>query len=434
MKEITAALLFMLLNVALFNACNSNVVDEDDTEIKSGSLSVCTRTPNTNGKVSCPLAIYVFSNSSKCYAKELVQSETENVVIPLPAGKYTVYAIGGVSSENYNLPSKEEATAETLLKKTGETQTHGDLMVANSKDISIVAGASQTLNLEMERKVMQLDKVEMKNIPNEAEKVTVTISALYSGIQIDGNYSKDKNAFYVLDLAKQAEVTTWMATPNAFLLPSDETNIKVEIKIGETTKTFSYSGEDKFVANSHFSITATYQAQKLEMKFTGATWNEDKQIDFNLIDEDNSGSTTGTQSFKVGEFYNDCYIFEVDETNRIAKVISATEKVPSSSKSIELSTNAEITEVINAELNSWTTGNITNWRVMNEDEAKIIHDNYSAINTALNNQGKTQLSTGTYYVNDNQEYKKCDLKASTFKVVSYPKNTTILRPIAEIKF
>ncbi len=433
MKKSLATLLFMMLNIALFSACNSNVDDEDDVKANSGSLSVSTRTPNANEKVSYPLVIYVF-NGSKCCAKELVQSENENFAIALPAGNYSVYTIGGVSSEDYALPTKEDATTESLLKKSDDTQPHGDLMVACNKNIGIVAGKSQALDLKMERKVMQLDKIEMKNIPNEAEKVTVTISALYNGIHIDGSYSEEKTSTYNIELTKQEDGTTWKTTPNACLLPSDETSIQVELKIGETTKSFSYSGKDKFVANSHFSITATYQAQKLEMKFTGAVWGEDKEIDFNLVDNDNTGGTTGTQSFKVGEFYNGCYIFEVDETNRIAKVISAIEKVPSSSKDIEQLTNAEITEILNAELSSWTTGNITNWRVMNVDEAKIIHDNYSAINTALSNQSMTSFSKDTYYVNDNQEYRKCNLSATTFKVVSFPQKTTILRPIAEINF
>ena len=175
------------------------------------------------------------------------------------------------------------------------------------------------------------------------------------------------------------------------------------------------------------------------MKFTGAIWGDDKLIDFSLADDNpNPGTSTGTQSFKVGDFYKGCYVFEVDENERIAKVLSSIEKVPTpsdSKKTIYTSTNAEITEILNGELASWTVEGVTAaWRVINVDEAKILHDNYTTINAALTNQNATTLSTVTYYVNDNQEYKKCELKAKTFKVVANPKNETILRPIAEISF
>ena len=431
LKIVLSALFCMIL----FSACNSNDLEEETVDSNTGTFTVRTRTPGTEAKVSYPLVLYVF-NALKCCAAQSVQSENENVVMSLPAGEYNVYAIGGV--DNLSLPEMANAQSTSLLNLKSAEQAYGDLMAAHSS-VSVVAGKSQDVNLQMERKVMQLDKVEMKNIPQGTEQVSIVISSLHSGIKIDGSYSDNKDYSYELQLVKQEDNTTWSATPSAFLLPSDETTVSVKMKIGETEKTFAYTGSDKFVANSHFTITATYQAQKLEMKFTGAVWGEDKQIDFSLVDDNpNPGTSTGAQIFKVGDFYKGCYVFEVDENERIAKVLSSIEKVPAPSdpkKTIALSTNAEITEIINGYLSLWTVEGIAvQWRVMNVDEAQILYDNYTAINTALSNQCATALSTETYYVNDNQEYKKCELKAKTFKPVANPKNETILRPIAEIPF
>ena len=427
--------LFALFGIILFGACNSNELEEEAVDANTGTFTVRTRTTGTEAKVSYPLVLYVF-NASKCCAAQSVQSESENVVMSLPAGEYNIYAIGGV--DNLSLPEMDNAQSTSLLKLKSAGQAYGDLMAAYSS-VSVVAGNSQEVDLKMDRKVMQLDKVEMKNIPRGTEQVSIVISSLHSGIKIDGSYSDNKDYSYELKLVKQEDNTTWSATPSAFLLPSDETAVSVKMKIGETEKTFAYTGGEKFVVNSHFTITATYQSQKLEMKFTGAIWGDDKLIDFSLADDNpNPGTSTGTQSFKVGDFYKGCYVFEVDENERIAKVLSSIEKVPTpsdSKKTIYTSTNAEITEILNGELASWTVEGVTAaWRVINVDEAKILHDNYTTINAALTNQNATTLSTVTYYVNDNQEYKKCELKAKTFKVVANPKNETILRPIAEISF
>lgn len=428
--------LFALFGIILFGACNSNELEEEAVDANTGTFTVRTRTTGTEPKVSYPLVLYVF-NASRCCATQSVQSESENVVMSLPAGEYNIYAIGGV--DNLSLPEMANAQSTSLLNlKSAGQEAYGDLMAAYSS-VSVVAGKSQEVDLKMDRKVMQLDKVEMKNIPRGTEQVSIVISSLHSGIKIDGSYSDNKDYSYKLELVKQKDNTTWLATPSAFLLPSDETSVSVKMKIGETEKTFAYTGSDKFVANSHFTITATYQSKKMEMKFTGAVWGEGKQIDFSLVDDNpNPGTSTGSQIFKVGDFYKGCYVFEVDENERIAKVLSSIEKVPApsdSKKTIELSTDAEITEILNSELASWTIeGLAVQWRVMNKDEAQILHDNYTTINTALTNQNATTLSTVTYYVNDNQEYKKCELKAKTFKVVANPKNETILRPIAEISF
>lgn len=422
-----------LFSIILFGACNSNELEDEVVDANTGTFTVRTRSTGTEAKVSYPLVLYVF-NASKCCVAQSVQSESENVVMSLPAGEYTIYAIGGV--DNLSLPEIDNAQSTSLLELKSAGQAYGDLMAAHNS-VSVVAGKSQDVNLQMERKVMQLDKVEMKNMPHATEQVSIVISSLHSGIKIDGSYSDNKDYSYELQLVKQEDGTTWSVTPSAFLLPSDETTVSVKMKIGETEKTFAYTGSDKFVANSHFTITATYQFQKLEMRFTGAVWGNDKQIDFNLVD-DNPETSTSTQSFKVGDFYKGCYVFEVDENERIAKVLSSIEKVPAPSapkKTIESSTDAEITEILNGELALWTVEGVTvAWRVMNVAEAEILHDNYTTINTALANQNATTLSTNTYYVNDNQEYKKCELKAKTFKPVANPKNETILRPIAEIPF
>lgn len=422
-----------LFSIILFGACNSNELEDEVVDANTGTFTVRTRSTGTEAKVSYPLVLYVF-NASKCCVAQSVQSESENVVMSLPAGEYNIYAIGGV--DNLSLPEIDNAQSTSLLELKSAGQAYGDLMAAHNS-VSVVAGKSQDVNLQMERKVMQLDKVEMKNMPHATEQVSIVISSLHSGINIDGSYSDNKDYSYELQLVKQEDNTTWSATPSAFLLPSDETTVSVKMKIGETEKTFAYTGSDKFVANSHFTITATYQSQKLEMKFTGAVWGEDKQIDFSLVDDNpNSGTSTSTQSFKVGDFYKGCYVFEVDENERIAKVLSSIEKVPTPSDGpIEECKNEVIAEILNGELALWTVEGVTAvWRVMNVAEAEILHDNYTTINTALANQSATTLSTNTYYVNDNQEYKKCGLKDKTFKVVAFPKNETILRPIAEIPF
>ena len=449
MKKLFFILALQLILMALFNACSSDATDNEITVGKEGQLSVVTRSSGDGTEVSYPLIVYIFKDGTCCAVKTIEKAE-DNAGISLASGDYSVYAIGGVG--NYVLPDEETATTSSVLEfDPDKSQTHGDLMVAQG-DVTITAGQNSTLDFTMERKVMQVDNIKMENIPTDATQVSITISSLYKSIKIDGSYS-DETTSYTLNLIKQEDGTTWSATPNVLLLPSDDSKITVNITIGSTSKTYTYSGTEKLVANSHFNITAVYQEQKLNMAFTGVAWDGTKEMNFYLTDNvdsnidnnDDDDTETTTTTFKVGELYKNCYIFEVNEDKKIAKVLSPNECVPGSDVNIEyLTTNELIITNVDAKISSCAVEGITGWRVMTSSEAQILHDNFSTINSALGEAGITQLSTAseykcTYYVDDISddgihEYKKCDLHASTFKVVANPKNETILRPVAEISF
>ena len=66
-------------------------------------------------KISYPVNIYVFSGDV-CIETAKIESEETPISLRLPEGSYDVYAIAGADTETYNLPTKENAAKEYLIK------------------------------------------------------------------------------------------------------------------------------------------------------------------------------------------------------------------------------------------------------------------------------------------------------------------------------
>lgn len=66
-------------------------------------------------KISYPVNIYVFSGDA-CIETAKIESEDTPISLRLPEGSYDVYAIAGADAETYNLPTKENAAKEYLIK------------------------------------------------------------------------------------------------------------------------------------------------------------------------------------------------------------------------------------------------------------------------------------------------------------------------------
>jgi hypothetical protein len=154
------------------------------------------------------------------------------------------------------------------------------------------------------------------------------------------------NASTTIALTKQSDGRTWQSTATAFVLPpsSQPASISVNITIGGTTKTYTYSCSDQLEAGYKINIDGTYTEAvgvSLTGTITGATWLGERTISFTFDENGSSAaenntdptpdpSPTGAGSFPaVGDTYQGCYVLAVstiDETSAELTLLSPNEQ------------------------------------------------------------------------------------------------------------
>lgn len=318
MKKILA----LAMAAVVLTACEKSIVDEE-LQTPNATLQVTTRGTN-DAVVAYPVQVYVFQGE-ECKAVQTIGDAGQTLNIALTEGTYSVYAIGGASSTDYNLPTKEDATTTTALTlKDGKALT--DLMAATAT-ATLVDGGTNTVTLGLARKVMMIQDIEIKKIPTAATAVSVTIAPLWQSLTVGGGFAT-ATASTTIALAKQSDGRTWKNTASAYLLPpsSQPASVSVNITIGGTTKTYTYSTSDQLEAGYKINIDGTYTEAvgvALTGTITGATWLGERTISF-TFDENGANGTNGnnepdpnnntatTDYPAAGSTYQGCYVLAAD--------------------------------------------------------------------------------------------------------------------------
>ena len=291
------------LAVLGLTACERTLdVGEDNAstgQVKNSVLQVRTRGASADGAtVAYPVAVYVFEGD-KCKTSQTIGDEGQTQNIALTEGTYSVYAVGGVSSSDYVLPSVSDALTSSAIALQ-EGKVLADLMTA-SATVTLVDGGTNTVTLSMARKTMQIQDVTIKKLPSVATAVTVTIAPLWQSLTIGGTYSTT-NGSSTITLTKQEDGRTWRNSGSAYLLPpsSQPASVSVNITVGGTTKTYTYNTSGEMEAGYKINIDGTYTEAvgvNLTGTITGATWLGERTISF-TFDED--GSSTSGMTITVG--------------------------------------------------------------------------------------------------------------------------------------
>ena len=342
--------LFWPLAAVLLTACEKGL-DEGIADVAPAGqvtnsvLQVRTRSGGSAGEeatVAYPIAVYVFAGE-ECKAVQTIGDEGQTLNIPLVEGTYTVYAIGGASSSDYVLPTADDALATSaIVLKDGKT--HGDLMAAQAT-ATLVDGGTNTVTLGMTRKTMLIQSVVVKKVPTAATAVSVTIAPLWQALCVGGGFATASSSTTIA-LTKQEDNRTWSCSDATHVLPpsSQPASVSVNITIGGTTKTYTYSCSDQLEAGYKINIDGTYTEAvgvNLTGTITGATWLGERTISFEFDESGSSASEpetpgnpdnpeTPTSDFpSVGDTYQGCYVLAVstiDETSAELTLLSPNEQ------------------------------------------------------------------------------------------------------------
>ena len=369
----------------VLTACEKSIVDEE-LQTPNATLQVTTRGTN-DAVVAYPVQVYVFQNDI-CRAVQTIGDEGQTLNIALTEGTYSVYAIGGASSTDYNLPTKDDATTTTALTlKDGKALT--DLMAATAT-ATLVDGGTNTVTLGLARKVMMIQDIEIKKIPTAATAVSVTFAPLWQSLTVGGGFAT-AGASNTITLTRQADGRTWTSAASAYLLPpsSQPASVSVNITIGGTTKTYTYSTSDQLEAGYKINIDGTYTEAvgvALTGTITGATWLGERTISF-TFDENGANGTNGnnepdpnnntaaTDYPAAGSTYQGCYVLaaDVDDDGQSAELT-----LMSPSETVCVGTEAAVT----AALATLGTAAVSGWELPTKSqmqlvEAKLLSDDAS---------------------------------------------------------
>ena len=335
-------LIVSALAVLGLTACEKGLDAEEEftsstaSQVTNSVLQVTTRGGggSNDATIAYPVQVYVFQGDD-CKAVQTIGDEGQTLNIPLVEGTYSVYAVGGAGSTDYNLPTKDNATTTTALTlKEGRSLT--DLMAA-SATATLVDGGTNTVTLGLQRKTMLMQDITIKQVPTAATAVSVTIAPLWQALTVSGAFANAGQSTTIA-LTKQSDNRTW-TLPSPFgegsgerLLPpsSQPASISVNITIGGTTKTYTYSTSDQLEAGYKINIDGTYTEAvgvALTGTITGATWLGERTISFEF--DENGSSTSGNNDNNgggnnnndnpnnqdnfpaAGDTYQGCYVLAV---------------------------------------------------------------------------------------------------------------------------
>jgi hypothetical protein len=447
------------LAVLGLTACEKTLVDDiadvGNGQVKNSVLQVRTRAGGSadEATVTYPVTVYVFA-SDECRAMQTIGDEGQTLNIPLVEGTYSVYAVGGASASDYVLPDASDALATSAIALC-EGHEHGDLMAA-SATATLVDGGTNTVTLGMTRKTMLIQDVTIKKIPTVATAVSVKIAPLWQSLTIGGTYSTT-NGNCTIALTRQEDGRTWQNTVSVYLLPpcSQPASVSVNITVGGTTKTYTYSCSDQLEVGYKINIDGTYTEAvgvNLTGTITGATWLGERTISFEF---DESGSSTSAEDNSssgdengnivgdlptVGTLYQGCYVLTNDGTT--ATLLSPNEEAIGT-KRMDFATTADMEDAIAERINQTAVDDISGWRLPTVAELNRMYSATDDINAVFSSEGTTLTATRKFLYTDNdgnvvtRTLNQPDMAGvEDFQANAYvcPVVTIIKQPVGGIKF
>ena len=381
--------MLLLAAMTLFS-CEKFSDDENlgDAEANS-TLVIRTRAAmaqvDEDAKVSYPVNVYVF-NGDACVAVETIASDADEMKLALPEGSYHVYAIAGADAENYELPTKDNATKESVIALKADRQ-HGDLMTADNA-VTLAYGEENTLTLSLERKVMMLENVTINNVPGSVTAVSVTVSPLYENLLLDGTCSGNEGS-YTLNLTREGETGTWKNDAGVYLLAAASTpaTVKVTFSVNDKPTSYSYSCTEKLAANYKVNISGTYSSDGVEMKgqIIGETWEGTTNI---VFDFDGSGSTetvepggdedqggeVASDAPAAGTIYKGCYVLRVEGNVATLMTLKKIDYLSFDDTSLETVISENIASLVEG------LEVVGGWRLPNREEIDYVYTHKTEIN------------------------------------------------------
>lgn len=302
-----------------------------DDQSSTHQLRIVTQTREGDN----PLAtVYVFKSDNTFVNTLQTDADdaytTASASAKLLAGSYNLYAYGGELS-HFQFPDLASITPTSAIT-LADNQAMGDLLMATATTNDISDGDAETVNMTLERKVLELSSVTISRVPEDVTEATVSIAPFYSAIQINGTYVDTDPVTATFTLTETATTGVWQATTPQLVFPSiSAPTITVTFTRGESgARTYTYSElSDALTANNKYDIAGDYTEPlgvTISGTITSQPWpNTSTEVPF-AFNEDNAGTEPTLPAVipEQGKLYDGYYVVSVNEANREAVLLSNT--------------------------------------------------------------------------------------------------------------
>ena len=422
--------LAIVCSLLSLSSCQQIALDNEEKSTEEivipkgqSQLALQLATEANDAEISWPVSIYVFNSDNTCTDTKTLTSSTASANFILPADTYSLYAVGGMNSDNYTIPTKDNATSTSTISLMNGVNEHTDIMMAQKSDITLVADKSYTQTLDFTRKVAKITSMKITDVPTDVTEVTVIISPVYKAIKLDGTFTDIGTSSWSYKLTKDNTTkTTWNCDCNSYILPNNgEMSIKYQFKTDTQTREFTQT-TSQITSNHKISLEANYKKEVLTASLTwglnGATWDDDVNISFTVDEakmtkvEDNTNpddntnyntepvadvvATAGKTAPEVGANLNSkgtaVYVIrkQIYGNNTYVTLMYKNDisQISSDKLTEQNKIKAEIEKIFKDKINNKATASIQKWRLPTLYELKYMYDNYADICTAT---GKTSL-------------------------------------------
>ena len=426
----------------------------------NNQLSIVTHTREGETPIA---SVYLF-NGSNAFVRTLqtdaVGYTSVSASVKLPEGTYTLCALSPSDLSHFQIPEMPTPTSAITLT---EGQTMSDLLIGTAT-ATLSDGDNGEVDLELQRKVLELSSITISQVPDGVTGVTVSIAPFYSAIQFNGEYVATDPTTATFTLAATATDGVWQVAPEQFVFPSvGKPTITVTFtRDNEDPSIYTYETESAFTANNKYDIAGTY-TEPLGVTLSGGItlqpWSTDPTaVNFDF-DENNTASNTtpnpntegddpssGTEDpTSVGsdpadppvpsQTYQGCYVVSVNPDAKTAVLLSPTEGTGYSAGYNNYNATDWL-NLLNTELQAWSSvdGITGSWRIPTLEEIQLFAQPAGIV---------SNIESGTY------AFFFC-MEASALKVVKinnsngtariYPTTSTafnqssILRPVIDISY
>lgn len=376
------------------SGCAGDVFNEPVGTDPTGELRVMTRSGDENTTPLAGASVYLFNSSGACASILTSDASGTYASAKLPAGSYTLYALGGDGLSSLVLPTQAEATPSSVLT-LAENQSLGDLLMTQST-VTLDDGESEDVSLALERKVLEITSVTINQVPDDITGVQVSVGALYGQVQLNGEYVASSSAPCVITLTSQGS-GTWAATPQLITFPSKSKPV-ITITFtadGAEPRSYSYSSDEELLANHKYNLEGTYTeplgvtitgsitAQAWDSSVTGIAFDFDESNSTNSSssndpssgngnssgnDNPSSGTDDPSQVPVAGETYKGCYVVSVNAEAHTAVLLS-----PTSQDGYQADKAQAALSLLNVSLASWpSVSDVTgSWRIPTVGEVQL---------------------------------------------------------------
>ena len=436
-----------LLVLAMFVSCSKDLADGDDA---LGGVTLRIKTRGQSGAasemtVATPINLYVFDTAGQCVAYKSVASEKDVANFKLAAGAYRVYSVAGADAANYSLPTKEEATPQSVVALK-EGMAHGDIMAANSV-VVLTDGEETDVTLTMNRKVFMLRNVTISDVPENVAAITADVSPLYEGINVAGEYCGENGAYNVV-LEKGTD-GKWTKQCDAFLMESVG-NPVVTFNFTTTdgkVKTFRYVSDKPLAANYKVDMTVNYQRVAeplLKCLINGVSWAGEQTWTIDVKENEMGDNTGGDVKVdetapEQGTVYKGCYVLKSEQSAVSGNITIVTLLAPKSKCSLIFNADdqADVKKAVDAGIAELAVEGVNGWRLPTKGEMEYIMDNRADINNNLKTLGLELIfsnTNGIYYFLNTDNKIMCMNEVKSSFPPSSGKAGRNLRPVATVTF